>query len=41
MNLDGDTLGTKVTIMKWRALKGDKDGALECALAPEVRDVGP
>ena len=39
VNLDGDMLGTKVTIMKWRTFKGDKDGALEFALAPEVREV--
>ena len=39
VNLDGDQLNTKVTVMKWRTFKGEKDGALEFSLAHDVRAV--
>ena len=39
VSLDGDQLNTKVTIMKWRTFKGEKDGSLEFSLAHEVRAV--
>ena len=39
VNLDGDQLNSKATIMQWRTFKGDKDGALEFSLAHDVRGV--
>ena len=39
VNLDGGQLNTKVTVMKWRTFKGEKDGALEFSLAHDVRAV--
>ena len=38
VDLDGDALGAKVRVMKWRTLQGNKEGALEFALAPEARE---
>ena len=39
VNLDGDQLGAKVMVMKWKTFKGGKEGVLEISLAHEVRAV--
>ena len=36
--MDGGTLGANVRVTKWRTSQGDKHGALEFAMAPEVRE---